>query len=164
MIKDLIINNEKYTCQLNESSDVVTISINGKDYLFKNVYLSDGKLFTNYNGKRLAVPVSFSQGTAFCDVAGKSYKVSKFEKSFSKSRVKDQDGLSSPMPGKIIKVCHSTGERVDAGDPIIIMEAMKMEHTLSAPRAGIIEAILTEEGDLVDGGVTLVELGEINDS
>ena len=53
---------------------------------------------------------------------------------------------------------------VNKGDPIVVMEAMKMEHTLIAGKDGELLAINCAEGDLVEGGVTLVELGDSNDS
>ena len=47
---------------------------------------------------------------------------------------------------------------------MIVMEAMKMEHTLSAPRDGVVNAIHASEGELVDGGFSVVDLGDTSDS
>ena len=74
------------------------------------------------------------------------------------------DGLVTPMPGKIIKICSKVGDQVKLGDPVIVMEAMKMEHTLSAPKDGVIKAIYASEGELVDGNFSVVDLGDSNDS
>ncbi|MEL6870183.1 MAG: biotin/lipoyl-containing protein, partial [Pseudomonadota bacterium] len=62
---------------------------------------------------------------------------------------------TAPMTGTIVKVSASNGRTVAAGDPIIIMEAMKMEHTLKAPFAGVVEQLNVKDGDRVDGGALL---------
>ncbi len=66
--------------------------------------------------------------------------------------------MSSPMPGKILKVLVEAGQKVKVGDALVVMEAMKMEHTVKASRDGSIDAVLVSEGQTVDGGVDLVEL------
>ncbi len=66
--------------------------------------------------------------------------------------------VRSPMTGKIVNVAVSPGAGVAQNDLLVILEAMKMEYRLVAPRAGKVEAILCREGDLVDLGATLVRL------
>ena len=50
--------------------------------------------------------------------------------------------LTAPMPGKIIAVMVAAGAHVERGAPLLIMEAMKMEHTITAPHAGIVAPVL----------------------
>jgi 3-methylcrotonyl-CoA carboxylase alpha subunit len=64
--------------------------------------------------------------------------------------------LTSPMPGKIISVHVSEGETVKRGAPLVVLEAMKMEHTISAPGDGIVEKVHFQAGDLVEEGVDLL--------
>ncbi|MEP6342009.1 MAG: acetyl/propionyl/methylcrotonyl-CoA carboxylase subunit alpha [Maricaulaceae bacterium] len=71
------------------------------------------------------------------------------------------DSLTAPMPGKIIAVKTKVGASVKAGDPLIIMEAMKMEMTLEAPRDGIVESLTVETGALVADGDILLELEKV---
>lgn len=66
--------------------------------------------------------------------------------------------LEAPMPGTIIKVLVEAGAEVVANQPLIVMEAMKMEHTIVAPYAGVVSALPYAAGQLVQGGATLVEL------
>ncbi|WP_323073880.1 acetyl/propionyl/methylcrotonyl-CoA carboxylase subunit alpha [Mycetohabitans endofungorum] len=66
--------------------------------------------------------------------------------------------LSAPMPGKVIAVLVEPGARVNKGTPLIVMEAMKMEHTIAAPAAGKIEQILYAVGDQVADGAQLLTL------
>lgn len=68
------------------------------------------------------------------------------------------DSMLSPMPGKILKVFKKEGDSVLKLEPILIMEAMKMEHTIRAPKDGVIEKIYFSENDQVSAKVELVKL------
>ena len=68
------------------------------------------------------------------------------------------NALTASMPGKIIAVNTNSGDTVSAGDPLIVMEAMKMEMTLEAPRDGIVDEVKFGVGDLVSDGETLLTL------
>jgi 3-methylcrotonyl-CoA carboxylase alpha subunit len=69
--------------------------------------------------------------------------------------------LTAPMPGKIIAVNAKAGDSVSAGDPLIIMEAMKMEMTLEAPRDGVVAEVSAAVDALVSDGEMLLALEEI---
>jgi biotin carboxyl carrier protein len=62
------------------------------------------------------------------------------------------------MPGKVIKVSVTAGQRVAKGDEVLVVEAMKMENALRAPRAGTVTAIRAAVGDMVAPGALLVDL------
>ncbi len=66
--------------------------------------------------------------------------------------------LTAPMPGKVVAFFAQAGEAVRKGQPLAVMEAMKMEHTLSAPRDGVVEALLYAVGDQVGEGGELLRL------
>jgi acetyl/propionyl-CoA carboxylase alpha subunit len=68
------------------------------------------------------------------------------------------DEIRAPMTGKIVRVAASPGASVRANDVLVVMEAMKMEYRLAAPRDGRVEAVRCREGELVDLGRTLVTL------
>jgi biotin carboxyl carrier protein len=63
------------------------------------------------------------------------------------------------MPGKIVKILVTTGDAVKAGDPVVTLEAMKMENELCAPVGGTVKAIPIQIGDSVEGGQLLVSIG-----
>ncbi len=65
-------------------------------------------------------------------------------------------GLAAPMPGKIIAVNVAAGSRVTRGTPLLVMEAMKMEHAIVAPADGVVEAVLYAVGEQVAEGAALV--------
>jgi biotin carboxyl carrier protein len=69
-------------------------------------------------------------------------------------------GLESPMPGVVTRVMVAAGEMVTRGQPLLALEAMKMEHVIRAPRDGRIKSVAARAGEMVNGGVPLVELDE----
>jgi biotin carboxyl carrier protein len=68
--------------------------------------------------------------------------------------------ITAPMPGTVIKVNVHQGSTVEAGDPLVVLEAMKMETPLVAPFDAKVKAVHVEEGDRVAGGAVLVELDD----
>ena len=68
-----------------------------------------------------------------------------------------EGGLMAPMPGKVIALVAAEGAKVEKGAPLLILEAMKMEHTITAPAAGTVKAFRFGVGDQVGDGAELVE-------
>jgi 3-methylcrotonyl-CoA carboxylase alpha subunit len=66
--------------------------------------------------------------------------------------------LTAPMPGKVVAVRVAAGQTVRKGQPLVVVEAMKMEHTIAAPRDGVVEKIRFQPGDLVQDGEELLIL------
>ena len=66
-------------------------------------------------------------------------------------------GLTAPMPGKVVALLAQPGQKVDKGTPLLILEAMKMEHTITAPAAGTVKAFCYAAGEQVADGAALVE-------
>ena len=71
----------------------------------------------------------------------------------------DDSSADSPMPGQVIKVLVVEGQEVAAGEPLVILEAMKMEQTVRAAVDGVVHAILVKAGDLVSPGEVLIQIG-----
>ena len=67
-------------------------------------------------------------------------------------------GLTAPMPGKVIAVHVSPGDKVKRGQALLVMEAMKMEHTIAAPTDSVVKALLYAVGDQVSEGAALITL------
>ncbi len=68
------------------------------------------------------------------------------------------DGISAPMPGLVKRLRAEAGQSVTAGQPLAILEAMKMEHTLTAPRDGVVAEVMVTEGAQVSDGDLLLRL------
>ncbi|MBU2158005.1 MAG: acetyl/propionyl/methylcrotonyl-CoA carboxylase subunit alpha [Gammaproteobacteria bacterium] len=71
-------------------------------------------------------------------------------------------GLTAPMNGSIVRVLVEAGQQVEAGTALVVLEAMKMEHSIRAPHAGTVKALYCSEGEMVSEGAVLVELEEIS--
>ena len=71
-----------------------------------------------------------------------------------------QGGLTAPMNGSIVRVLVEPGQVVEAGTQLVVLEAMKMEHSIRAPHAGTVSALFCQEGEMVSEGSVLVALEE----
>ena len=69
--------------------------------------------------------------------------------------------LSAPMPGNVIRVLVKAGEKVSRGQQLLVMEAMKMEHTILAPADGVVGKVSFNQGDLVQNGSELIEFTQL---
>ena len=81
-----------------------------------------------------------------------------------KRKKKDGDGttdtIKSPMPGKVVKVLVSKGDRVEKGQTVVILSAMKMESEYKAGCDGVVSKVAVKEGDTVDGNQLMVVIGK----
>jgi biotin carboxyl carrier protein len=66
--------------------------------------------------------------------------------------------LTAPIPGKVVAVKVDVGDQVEPGQPLVVLEAMKMENELAAEQVGKVSAVYTAAGDTVEGGELLIEL------
>ena len=67
--------------------------------------------------------------------------------------------LKTQMPGRVVRVLVSEGDVVEKGEPLVVVEAMKMENELKSPQAGTIARVLVKEGDVLEARAVLIELG-----
>lgn len=87
------------------------------------------------------------------------YEVHQEETRFLETtKLTESNRLIAPMPGRVISVMVHQGEVVAAGQPLLILEAMKMEHTIQAPYAGIVDHLPFASGDFCEEGIELVRL------
>jgi biotin carboxyl carrier protein len=66
--------------------------------------------------------------------------------------------LTAPMPGTVVRVAVRAGDQVAAGAPVVILEAMKMEHIIAAPAAGVVAEVSVQPGQAVDAGTPLARV------
>lgn len=68
--------------------------------------------------------------------------------------------LRAQMPGKVVKILVKEGQKVQTGETLLVLEAMKMENEIRAGLGGIVEKIHVTEGEILESGVLMVEMGE----
>ena len=71
---------------------------------------------------------------------------------------KGPEFVTAPMPGRIVRVLVAPGDSVESGDPLVVIEAMKMENELRALHAARVGTVLVRAGDTVEGGAKLISL------
>ena len=80
------------------------------------------------------------------------------------STLAEAGSLLAPMPGSVVRIEVIEGAQVSAGTPIIVLEAMKMEHTVRAPADGVVTLVSVVAGDQVDSGQVLAVLADLLDA
>ncbi len=118
------------------------VVVDGKEYVVEIEEIQEGS-----EQKTGAIPV----------VQQPTYEV-KEEKVESKGAV-PEGAVVAPMPGKILDIKVSKGDRVNAGDVVAILEAMKMENEIVAPKDGVVEDIAVNVGDNVERGAVIMRIG-----
>jgi biotin carboxyl carrier protein len=76
------------------------------------------------------------------------------------TREQERGSLAAPMPGKVVRVDVAEGDTVEEGQILVVLEAMKMEHTLRSPHPGTVSSVQIAPGDQVEAGQTLVTVVE----
>ncbi|PHS19272.1 MAG: 3-methylcrotonyl-CoA carboxylase [Kangiella sp.] len=136
--------------------------ISGKDYLVKGD-LSDNQhdLSLDIDGQKSRVIISKKDNdiVVFKNSMSWSFQIKDNKKSVVEQE--ESSNLTAPMPGTVIEVMIEVGQEIEKGQPIVIMEAMKMEHTIKAHKSLVITDVLYAVGDLVEDGAELVAFEEL---
>jgi biotin carboxyl carrier protein len=158
MKKKLMIDNQEIEFFILKDQDgEVILEVDGEKFDFNVLKSNPDHFVFKYNNENHFSNIAPSRKAGVI-VDGRTYKVGPIERGGAASKGGDGEAMSSPMPGKILKLLVEEGAKVNKGDGLLIMEAMKMEHTIKAANDGILEKFHYQEGELVDGGVELVDL------
>lgn len=126
--------------------------------------LQDDHLHAVINGHRLSVHGHFANNNLVLFREGHQFECSLFQHVFDESEQSGAGSLTAPMNGAIVAVLVEAGQRVTAGDTLVIMEAMKMEHSIRAPHDGTVAEIFFKEGELVSDGAALVAVTPLEEA
>ncbi len=148
---------------LSRDANKVRISIDGKKYEADVVMVEEGVYSIIIDNKSHNIELSQTDNKNYLvNTYAKSYKVeivdaeSKYLKSRRRQDGHEENVISSPMPGKIVKILVKVGDEVKAGDTVIIVSAMKMESEYKVKKDRIIREIKVKEGDTVQANQPLV--------
>ena len=121
-------------------------------------FVAEGELRVDLGGRRISATVVAAKEKRHVFIDGLCHVFSAIDPLFhAGSGGGAEGGLTAPMPGKVIALIAEAGKRVDKGAPLLILEAMKMEHTIAAPAAGVVKAFRFNVGEQVSDGAELVE-------
>ena len=116
-----------------------------------------GTLWADLDGLRLSAAVVHDREKVTILTSGQAYRIMRNDPMALQDLDLEVGGkVSAPLPGKIVQVHVEAGASVKKGDPLLILEAMKMEHTIAAPRDAVIAAIPYGPGEQVEEGVELI--------
>ncbi|MEI6306826.1 MAG: biotin/lipoyl-containing protein, partial [Deltaproteobacteria bacterium] len=117
----------------------------------------NGDLLADLNGLRCKATVVRHLDDLVIVAQGRSHRLTLHDPLAHVGEQEDAGGrLTAPMPGKIVAVLVEQGAIIVKGTPLVIMEAMKMEHTIAAPRDGLVEEIYFAAGAVVNEGAELL--------
>ena len=134
------------------------LTVDGVEVAVRGEIDGRGRMQIEFDGVRRNVTVITAGDLRHIFLPGRAWRLALVDPlRFSGDGGDVQGGLLAPMPGRIIALLAAAGTLVEKGAPLLILEAMKMEHTISAPAAGLLKAHRFAVGDQITDGVELVD-------
>jgi biotin carboxyl carrier protein len=164
---EIIINGAKRSVEFAppaNSSTRVKFTIDGRQVAACAVLVSPGAYSILVDGRSLEVTTEKNTEGFLVRVDGREYQAQVTDpRSWRRARgagveLEGRQQLIAPMPGKIVRVLASVGQQVSAGDGLLVIEAMKMQNEIRAPKSGTVEK-LASEGQTVNAGEVLAVVG-----
>lgn len=135
-------------------------SVDGRQIIADVVLLSPGTYSILLSGRAVEVAVEKVGDGLLARAAGREFQVQILDpRSWRRAHVgnlelQGRQQMAAPMPGKIVRVLAKAGEKVEAGQGLLVIEAMKMQNEMRSPKSGIVERI-AQEGKTVTAGEIL---------
>ena len=163
------LNGKDFTAEFDETNEKI-VYINGNSYNIDLLKSHTQNIHTfSVNQKLVQIDIDLRESEmGYITSNGLTHELEvntetkKMLKKFIQSKADAEGGknavIKSPMPGLVIKIPVEVGQQIEKGDKIIMIEAMKMENSLSAPISGTIKTIHTREGIAVEKNALLMEI------
>ncbi len=138
------------------------VTIDGQEHLVDAHQVQDGVWSVLHGADSFEVDIQGKEEEYEVLIAGDCYKftlMNEQRKAIMRAAGKGGAGkamVTSPMPGKVVKILVAAGEEVKAEQGVIVVEAMKMENELKSAVAGTVKEIFVKEGEVVESGAKLV--------
>ncbi len=162
-VEDLyfIENGSEHLVKIRYETQSTVLLIGEKKFSVSGTLSEEGELSAHLDGTRTHVTVVENGDSLTILHSDYQYTLTHIDKTRQSAMQESIPGsLISPMPGKVIEVLVSEGDKVSAGAALLILEAMKMEHTICAPLDGVVKTIHYAAGDMLDEGVELLVVEE----
>ncbi|HEX4605943.1 MAG TPA: biotin/lipoyl-containing protein [Candidatus Angelobacter sp.] len=164
MIYEVTIAERTYRVEFTRNGDHWHCRLGGREWPLDAASIQDGVLSLLLDGKSYEVKQETVAGETNVVVGPERYSVVVQDpRSFrSRRRASASDHgvkkITAPMPGKVVRILAGVGAAVEAGQSVIVIEAMKMQNELKAPKNGVIRKISVAEGAAVEAGQSLAEV------
>lgn len=145
--------------RLERQGDKVRITIADRVYEVIVIHSQAGELTFDVDGIMHTAFVAHDGSTHYVAIEGDVFELKKPDlRRAQRKHHHTEDSLAASMPGQVTKVLVSEGEVVQRGQPLIVLEAMKMEIKIAAAHDGRVAKVLVKQGQLVDREQTLIEM------
>jgi acetyl/propionyl-CoA carboxylase alpha subunit len=135
------------------------VVIDGNEHVVETHDVGDASVVLVVDGQRYRVTVARNGKEHLVAVAGEVYTfVAESGGATASVATVASPEITAPMPGKVLQVLVREGDRVDSGDGLLLLEAMKMESRLTAEAVGTVAEVRVAAGDMVVGGQVLIVL------
>ncbi|MBW3566231.1 MAG: hypothetical protein KY459_16100 [Acidobacteria bacterium] len=153
------IGGETRTVDLTGSGDELLISDGDGSATWSILWQSENEMGVERDGEQLVFAWRKTAAGVAIMLDGELWEAEVDKGGTRRRRAKyDDHSLSAPMPGSVLRILTTAGAAVKKGEPLLVLEAMKMEHTIAAPYTGVVEKIGCSEGDMVQPGVDLISI------
>lgn len=152
---------------LNQNGNVLEVEVDGKIYKVDLMHTADGtfsilegghsfniELVPRERAKKYTAYTLYNEFDVEVIDAEARYLLNRGANGFGSN----ENTISSPMPGKVVKILVNEGDEIKEGENAIIISAMKMESEYKSPKDGIVKKINVNEGDTIEGNQILIEL------
>lgn len=157
--KEFVINAQTLPATTTNATTYKLTIANAKQHYTVSGILEKNNLHAHIDDEQLQIAVMQTQDDLYLFGAQLQSHLKIYNPTIVYELQADNKGrLNAPMPGTVVAVMANTGQNVKSGDNLLIIEAMKMEHTIQAPHDGVVKAIHFQVGDLVDEGVELLSI------
>ena len=145
--------------RFDRTGTVSRVSVNGETLDVTAGELSIASVALIDRGLTLRYSVSLDAEHAYVDGADGSWTLRRVERFPMPDAAGLAGSLVAPMPGSILRVLVAAGQMVEPGQPLVVLEAMKMEHQVTAPSGGVVSQVLVAPGEQVTTGQALLVVG-----
>jgi 3-methylcrotonyl-CoA carboxylase alpha subunit len=150
---------QEYAVAATRDGEEWVLAIGERTYRAATEPQADGRFAVVLNDARVTAIVLMREAELDATIAGESWRFAEIDPLAPPAGADSAAGrLTAPMPGRVVQVLAAAGEAVKRGQPLMVIEAMKMEHTIAAPRDGIVAAVHFAAGDPIEEGAELVAL------
>jgi biotin carboxyl carrier protein len=158
---EILVNGARRSITFAQSKDApsrVTAVIDGRTVEADAAKISPGLYSILLNGRSLEAAVDETAGRLLVHVAGREFQMEIADPRSWRRRhggnieLEGRQKVVAPMPGKIVSVLVAPGQKVEAGQGLLVIEAMKMQNEIRSPKSGTVEKLPAKEGQAVSAG------------